>query len=260
MGSSEGYYTKEDVTRALTELGLEDGDVVFSHSNIAFCGPMSDNAQPGDIAQVVLEAFLQVLGPAGTFIVPTFTYSFPRNEIYDPAESKSGCGFFTEHIRKRPGAFRSLDPCVSVAAIGERAHFFTSDLPGNAYAEGSFFDKFYKAQGKICNINFDAASTFIHYVERQFSVPYRFDKTFKGKIRTRNQLIDSQSTLWVRHIEEGTLPDFRTFHRYAVEKGCYKTKRVGRGSIGVISAHATYALIAELLPLEPLFLTVAGNP
>ena len=33
-------------------------------------------------------------------------------------------------------------------------------------------------KGKICNINLDSGSTFIHYFERKLKVNYRYDKTF----------------------------------------------------------------------------------
>ena len=39
----------------------------------------------------------------------------------------------------------------------------------------------------FCNLNFDAGSTFVHYVERSLKVPYRFDKSFSGIFRRKGK-------------------------------------------------------------------------
>ena len=89
-------------------------------------------------------------------------------------------------------------------------------MPENSYGEDSFFDRFYKVGGKICNFNnFDAGSTFVHYVERKLGVPYRFDKTFLGQISNGEKLKKSKGTIFVRILEDGTQAKFEEFDKIA---------------------------------------------
>ena len=254
------HYSRQDIVNALKDIGLKKGDVVFSHSNVGFLGRAQNGMDQQDVFEIILEAFTEVIGTEGTLVVPTFTYSFSQGKVFDLVNSPSTCGFFTELLRLSSNATRSLDPSISVAAIGARAATLTENVPENAYTENSFFDRFFKAKGIICNINFDAGSTFVHYVERALKVPYRFDKTFTGTIiDTSGKIEHCTSTIWVRQLQSGTEAQFETFNSLAVERKLYKKARVGRGFVGAISAIDTFNLIKEILPIRPWFLTKAGH-
>jgi len=250
------HYKKEDIVNALRDLGVTRGDTLFSHSNIGFFGIPEGANGSDDVCRIVYEAILDVVGVEGTLVVPTFTYSFSGGEVFDYENTPSDCGIFTEYIRKRPESFRSEDGNVSVAAIGRFAHELTLDVPENAYGEDSFFDRFYKAGGKVCNLNFDAGSTFIHYIERLKKVYYRFDKTFEGQFVKDGKNSRRKSTIWVRKFEiEGSVAAFEKFDELATKAGYYKRKSVGRGFIGVMTAADVEKLVTETLGEYPNFLT-----
>lgn len=209
-----------------------------------------------DALALILDAILCVIGDSGTLTVPTFTYSFSNNNIYDPKASRSNCGMFSEYIRSLPEAVRSLDPSISVACIGRQALDMTKDLPENSYDSNGFFGRFYDNGGKILNINFDAGSTFLHFVERELSVPYRFDKEFTGQIVEDGIIKKSKSIIWVRDLDvEGSEANFERFNSVAVSKGLYKKQSVGRGSIGSITASNAYALLKDEIKKNTWFLT-----
>jgi aminoglycoside 3-N-acetyltransferase len=134
----------------------------------------------------------------------------------------------------------------------------TADVPENSFGPDSFFERFYHAGGKILNFNFDAGSTFVHYVERCLGVSYRFDKTFSGRIRLRGEEHQARSTIWVRYRSDNALvAAFEPIDQLAREKGVFETRPLGRGEIGLITAADTYDLIRHTLPTRPLFLTRA---
>jgi len=251
------HYTHQILRDALQSVGLKKGDIVFSHSNVGFLGIPVGGNNAENVFNTILNAFFDVIGEEGTLVVPTFTYSFSQGKLFDPDQTPSDCGIFTEMLRKHSSTYRSEDPCVSVASIGARAAEMTQNIAENTYGKDSFFDRFYKANGKICNINFDAGSTFVHYVERALKVPYRFDKTFTGTFQKNGKQELRKSVLWVRHLSEGTTSKFETFSQLTQEKGLYKTAKVGRGFIGLITAKDVYRVIEETLPLRPWFLTEA---
>jgi aminoglycoside 3-N-acetyltransferase len=251
-------FTQSEFAQALRNLGLKEGDTVFSHSNIGFFGYPEGERSVENSCQTILRAFQSVIGESGTLIVPTFTYSFSNNQTFDFENSPSTCGVFTEFIRKHPEASRSCDPAVSVAALGAQAKLLTENAPQNSYdSEKSFFARFCKSHGKVCNLNFDAGSTFVHFVERELKVPYRFDKTFSGKIIQAGQVREAKNTLWVRYLCEGTAAKFEPFDEVARKMNCFKTAKVSRGFVGVISASDTLSVIQKTLPSRPWFLTEA---
>jgi len=250
-------YNKEVVIEALVKTGVEKGNVIFSHSNVGFFGRPEGEFTQENICKTIFDAIFEVIGDSGTLIVPTFTYSFCNNQIFDIYNSPSKCGFFTEFIRKKSDAFRSEDPLISVAAIGAQAKALIRDVPENSYGEDSFFDRFYKIGGKICNFNFDAGSTFIHYIERKLGVPYRFDKTFFGQINSNKVLRESNATIFVRILEDGTEAKFEAFDQIATESNLYKRASIGRGFVGCISAESCFKIVENTLVSRPWFLTKA---
>lgn len=253
-------YRRKDLAEALSRLPLEVGDVLFCHSNIGFFGRMESVGTADDLCRIFLEEIMERIAPGGTLVVPTFTYSFPRNQIFDVDASKSDMGWFAEWLRGRPDAVRSCDPCYSVVALGDRAVELTHNAPENSFDENSFFARLLDCRGRILNLNFDAGSTFVHFVERKLGVRYRFDKTFTGTIRQNSLERRATSTIWVRYLSDDSLEAaFAPFDSLAREKGLFVTSRLGRGEMGTISTKDTFDLIRQTLPERPWLLTRAGE-
>lgn len=253
------HYSGADAVRAFRDVGLRPGDLVFCHSNIGFFGIPEAGRNTEAACRTLIEALFAVIGSDGTLVVPTFTYSFAEGKPYEAAVTPSRCGAFAEYVRRMPAALRSADPCFSVAALGARAADMTGYPPDNSYAEDSFFGRFHRAGGVICNWNFDAGSTFVHYVERCLRVPYRFDKTFAGTLLRDGRTETRSNTIWVRYLSsEGTTAEFSRLDQLARAQGLYRTVPLGRGFVGRISAADTFNLIERTLPDEPWFLTRAG--
>jgi aminoglycoside 3-N-acetyltransferase len=251
------HYNYQDLKEAFIAIGLKKGDLVFSHSNIGYFGIIEGEKSVDNAFNTILNALFDVIGETGTLVVPTFTYSFSQGQIFDYDQTQSDCGIFTEKLRNLPQSYRSEDPNVSVTAIGYLAKEITENIPENTYGENSFFARFYQRKGVICNLNFDAGSTFIHYVERCLNVPYRFDKTFTGIFIKNGIKQEKKSTIWVRYLSNGTSAKFEIFDRLAKQQHLYKTAQVGRGFVGVITAEDTFNLIKNTLPSRPWFLTEA---
>ncbi len=248
------HYTRSSFSGALVNIGIKRRDIVFTHSNIGFFGVPKGGNSILNVFKTIFNSFFDVIGSEGTLVAPTFTYSFPNGKVFDPDNTPSDCGIFSEMLRKYPEACRSKDPCVSVAAVGGRAEEMTQNVPENAYGPGSFFDRFFRANGVVCNMNFDAASTLVHYVERALEVPYRYDKTFTGIMRENGVDREKKSTIFVNYLAKGNKVKFEPFDRLAREKGLYKTCAVGRGFVGAIKARDTFDLIQKTLPERPWFL------
>lgn len=119
---------------------------------------------------------------------------------------------------------------MSVVAIGKKK-ILTNKPCENAYGKNSFFQRFYDLEGKICNINMDSASTFIHLFERLLNVKYRVDKIFYGY--TGNKKKRSKSSIFVIKKNSLYTTDFKNFNLSA--RKYYKVSNIGRGFVGSIS-------------------------
>ena len=109
-----------------------------------------------------------------------------------------------------------------------------------------------EADGIICNLNFDSGSTFIHFVEKQLEVPYRYNKGFEG------DLVDSEPNRSVTfyhfvydHDRPQHEPDFKKFHEKMKEAGLVKMVKLGKGLINVVSSRQMYFFIEEEIKRNP---------
>ncbi len=114
--SSPPVVRKADIAQSLVAMGIRPGDALLLHSALSSLGRVEGGAP------TVVEAFLDVLGPAGTLVVPTLS---DMNRPFAPESSPSAVGQLTEVVRQWPGAVRSRHPTHSVAAIGAQSRYLT---------------------------------------------------------------------------------------------------------------------------------------
>jgi aminoglycoside 3-N-acetyltransferase len=253
-------YCENDIVASLKTLGIKEGDNLFSHSNIGFFGSLQNANSAIDFYNIFKRAIFKVIGSEGTLIVPTFSYSFCKKQDFDINNTKGVGGFFSELLRKDPDAKRSEDANFSVAALGKNALFFTENMPEHSFGKDSFFDRFYQKNGKICNFNFDSGSTYIHYVEKQLNVPYRYDKAFTGFLIKHNQKVKKTFYHFVYDLAKpNNEACFTKFDKKAKEMNITQVSNLGRGQVLCLSAVDTYNLIKKQLILEPAFLIKGKN-
>lgn len=111
--------TKADIIEGLRAIGLREGDMAQVHSSLSSFGYVEGGAD------TVVDALLEVLGPEGTLMMPTFNHG--RFEVFDINTTPSVNGAITEALRKRPEARRSMHPTHPYAAIGKHAEYLTSE-------------------------------------------------------------------------------------------------------------------------------------
>lgn len=161
--------TAEMIANALRGLGLGSGDSVFVHSSLSRFGQVAGGAE------AVCRAVIDAVDPAGTVIMPAFTFGL--RDIPDPVldiEKTPSCvGLVSEVFRTRFAARRSRHITHSVAAAGARAEWFTSGHARDAFDEESAFRRLCDARGYVLLLGVDYNScTFFHAMEYALPVPY----------------------------------------------------------------------------------------
>jgi aminoglycoside 3-N-acetyltransferase len=254
--SRQADYTVDSLAAAMRKVGLRRGDRVFTHSNIGFLGYPDIGWDAESMCRAVSLAFRSVIGPEGTLVVPTFTYSWCRGEDFDPLVSPSTCGLFSEWFRRQPGIVRSQDPIFSVAAEGQDAVPLCSDYDGECFGEDSIWRRLIDTDALILNINLDAGSTFLHYLERRAHVRYRYNKLFAGRRRVSGEWITGLAHYFCSDGNNpATIAYFTAFHDNAIRTKTASIATVGRGSLLGIRARSAKILLGNLLRTQPWILT-----
>jgi len=168
-----------ELEELLRSLGLNRGDRVFVHAFVPSLGLVE-----GGLAGVS-DALRAVIGDEGTLIVPTFSASYRRGEVYDVAGSPSFNGALSEYVRRRPAAIRNLDPLFSFAAIGPDAADLMRRDGKNCFGAGSGYDRLFAANVKFIGlgVHWDQGYSFMMHLERLAEVPFRVEQRFDGVTR-----------------------------------------------------------------------------
>lgn len=252
-------YDKEELKAALLATGIQKGGVVFSHIGMGFLGYPKEGASLDSMFEVIYSALTEVLGENGTWLVPTYTYSFCRGESFDVQNSVSTTGYFTERFRKMSGVKRSIEPIFSAAGIGPKINRLFKNLPMDCFGKDCIYDRLMKINASICNIGVGFRyAAFIHYVEQAQAVPYRFKKTFSGEIINGDE---RKTTDIIYNVRSGiddasTLPNLIRLEKDAYNSGYLKCQSVGRGRVTNISCRDLYELCVQGIKKDPWYLAV----
>ena len=99
-------YSTYDFIETFYKLGLQKGDTLCVHTELFNFGfPLLSR---NEFLQTILDCFFEVIGKEGTLIMPTFTYSFCKNETYDKVHSKGKVGVLNEFFRTSGGGLGEL--------------------------------------------------------------------------------------------------------------------------------------------------------
>lgn len=179
--------TDGQLATALREIKADDCELLFIHTDLAAIGQPNPKLKRREFLQRIYEVLLEL--HVKTLVFPAFTFSFPNGEAFNVNTSTAKyMGSLNEYVRKQKNAVRSLDPLMSVVAVGERAENFYK-VGKQCMGEGGIFSMIHA----IPNVRFlflGAAATncftHAHYVEACHKVPYRFEKWYSGIVTDRD--------------------------------------------------------------------------
>lgn len=248
------HYTQRDLIEKLRQAGIKDGDIIFSHVGLSALGFPKEIIEGESPFEVVFEAVREVIGAHGTWITPTFTYSFCKGEVFDPLTTQTTVGPFSQFFLAHPDSIRSNDPIFSVAAIGPKACELFSKLPHDCFGHDSVFDRIARLGGKLCNIWDKIDNSYFHTLEQEFQVPYRYLKQFAGLVKKDGQLIEETWSYYVRILQDVSINPSEKLEKDCLANRIASCVSVGLGKIWSIRLMDLHDFYKEKVKRDPWYL------
>ena len=228
--------THDRLTAAMRRLGVQPGQVLMIHSSLRSLGHVVGGAP------TVVDAILEVLGPTGTLVGPSFNYETAHapDFVFDPVNTPSDMGAIADEIRRRAGNNRSRHLTHSLSAIGRHARtVVTADGPTAWSADGPLGAVF-KLDGRFLLLGVTYQSfTACHLLEVAFRLRYRKLDILRRRLRRPDgTLVPFDSTIYLRDVD---YPG-------------YDFNRVGQAmeDAGITTVEPVGNAIARLIPAQPM--------
>lgn len=233
---SEGdTLSQADLADGFRRLGLQAGSVVLVHSAMRTLGQVVGGARS------VVEALLEVIGPAGTLVVPTFTFAHEAeaDPIIDPCSDRSEMGAISEAGRLHPAALRSVAFRHSFAAIGRRAQVITEVDPAlSPFDLRASFGVMLALNTQVVLLGVTySSSTSHHFAELVCEVPYRQTIAKRAKVRRADgSVVELAMTDYQPKSSGGSYygtrgPDFNRLGKLLEDAGTVSATFIGNAAV-----------------------------
>ena len=227
------WVTNFSLMENLREIEADKCDLLYIHSSLNFGVP-----NPNIKKKELLNELLQVILSLGvkTICMPTFTFSFCNKQTYDPLRTPSKMCVLNEYFRKQEGVIRSIDPLMSVALFGEDKDL-VNEIGKYSCGACSTFDKIrHRSSTKFLFLGpkIGDCMTYMHYLEWLYSVDYRYERLFRGKIIMNGNETTDEYYLFVRYNSVVPNDASYTYEQIMYDKGVAKKITCGDGSISIV--------------------------
>lgn len=205
-------------------IGIKSGDNVLIHSSLVSLGRTS--------APHFLGSLLDAVGPNGCLILPSFSYSIFRGEIYDPRKSRSRVGILSEIALLEFGGVRSLDPAFSMVAVGCGKDTLMQRKSIRSVGPGSVYESLVEKDFKVllAGVDFSSLSFFMH-LERLLGVEYRYEKFFAGWSKIEGKVVRSELIHFVEKLNYGFRTDRNRIGDIIKSEGILNSVEIPYGEI-----------------------------
>jgi aminoglycoside 3-N-acetyltransferase len=216
----------DEIRENFCNIGLKKGDLIFTQSSLLHFMRGIEKGSRKDLTRAFCDALFDVVGTSGTVCFPAFSYSLSQREVYKPDQPlSSAMGALPKTIFETKKCTRTMDPMFSVGVSGSLEEDLTKDVPLTCFGKNSFYDRFYKKNGKILQIGLSSETIFLTYAEQKHKCPYRYFKRFSGKVEDGNNTYSQTWVSYVRRLDGTVFYNFAYIEDLLRKKNCLKSKQ-----------------------------------
>ena len=252
-----GSFGFSEIVQALRSVGLQKGETVKVYSRLFTLGLPSGVESVAEIPDLYLRALLEVLGKEGTVVVPTYTTSFGRfGRPFILEESPSEMGKFSEHVRTRPGALRSLHPIHSVAALGPKASLLTKDHPRWNVGHDTIWERLRREGARVVTLGLPPRQcmTVVHHIESLACAPYVYHKVLRGEVTAGGKRVPHDFLMSVRYLQFGIAWDLTRLENSLLQEGHLKKAPLGEDAVWAVPFQPVFDACLAGIRKDPYYI------
>ncbi len=251
---------RRELATALEAAGIPSGTVLVVHSALGRIGWMLGGPQ------AAVRALQDVLGPRGTLVMPTFSFSLAAWNLppFDPGRTPSRVGLLTDTFWRMEGVLRSSHPTHSFAAGGPLApDIVGGPIDYEPLGIGSPVDRVRQAGGHILLIGVgqDRNST-VHLAEDLAGMPYLrvpFDGSRGYDEAWYAKHPGGEAHRLEIHRMPGSSEGFEVLDHILLRQGIVTEHPVGQTTARFMESEALCNAIVPMLAENPLLLLSASS-
>ncbi|MBL0882131.1 MAG: AAC(3) family N-acetyltransferase [Chitinophagaceae bacterium] len=235
--------TYKELISRIQDLGIEAGDTVHLQSSLAMVGPIEAGPSDQEMLDFYYHALWEVIGPNGTLLVHTPFEDYGRfGTPFIVEESPSRAGVFSEYVRTRAGAIRSIHPIVSTAGVGKNAELICGGNHYSGFGYDSSWGRMHRNNVKFLflGVYIRKYLSFIHYIESVFNVPYLYTKIYPTPVYKNNVKIERQFAMAVRYLDFSIAWDITNFESILRQNKLINETKLGRSILQVCNAEEVF--------------------
>ncbi|MEO1923861.1 MAG: AAC(3) family N-acetyltransferase, partial [Nautiliaceae bacterium] len=203
---------------------IKKGDIVLIHSDIRkYLWLFRDNFENFDEGlSHFINTLKNLVGEEGTILFPTFNWDFCKGKPFDYRNSPSQVGTLSNFALKQEDFKRTKHPIYSFAVWGKYQKELYNLDNFSSFGIDSPFGFLYKNNGKIIlfDVDYQRSFTYVHFVEQQLNVDYRYEKIFKAPYIDSNGNCEiKEYSMFVRDIERGVLTHINPLQKILEDEG-----------------------------------------
>ena len=232
--------SKTKLYDVLIEAGIKSGDIAHVQSDLRRIGVIEGVDSSQGILNFYYNSIKDVIGIDGTISVYTMYLDYGRKGIpFDVVNTKSQSGVFSEYIRCLDGSVRSIHPIVSTCANGLKAEELCGGDHFSGHGGASPWARLHRNDAWIVSLGLGSlpgGTSFIHYIESYYGVPYLYQKVFDTPVYYNNRKLDGTFTLNVHYLDFQIEYLTMEFRKSLVDSGKALLRPLGNSDIFICKA------------------------
>ena len=254
----------KELEKILLDMGLKNGNIICVHSDITSFGIpniLKDKVRQygfNIILDSYIDTFKSVVGMEGLVLMPTFSYSATKGEIFYVNETKSDVGSMTDYFRTKKNVYRSHHPIFSFAAWGNNAEEYLHLCDYDCFGMKSIFGKIYDMNAKyvLFGLSIPNGLSAVYFSEQRVNAYYRYFKEIESVINDGHREYKKKIKYFVRDKKLNYRDSWYNLEKKALEQEIAINTQYNGGKIFIIQSQRIDDLIIGELKKNKDFLIV----
>jgi len=231
------------------KLGINKGDNIYITSDVkTLLYSLMEHDDDTDL-NILIDGIIDIIGPEGTLVIPTFNWSFCKGETFDIRKTPCKTGSLGKLAMKRSDFRRTQHPLYSFVVWGKAREELCAMTNKSSFGNDSPFK--YMVDNGFRNLFIDKdlehSFVFVHYVEQSVgNISYRYLKDFTADYIDEDGNVSTRTyDMNVRDLDLDVQNVIYAFEDEFIEKGIMSRFYVNGIEMQMIELKDAYPIIAE---------------